>query len=108
MNRLRIFLFASTVMVVAACTSPGTGKSSHAIIGSGDFIAESGQTIRAEYRNNGTVRLIWPNGDTRTLLQARSASGARYTAINTEWWEHHGEATLTEHGEVVFRGTLAR
>lgn len=40
---------------------------------------------------------IWlAEGHRKQLLQqASSASGARYTAGKTEWWEHGGEATLT-------------
>jgi len=37
-------------------------------------------------------------GDQTIAFIARSASGARYTAANVEFWEHHGEATVEWYG----------
>lgn len=74
------------------------------LLGSGTFVSESGQAIRADYRQDGTVRLQGPEGEVRVLQQAVAASGARYVQGPLEWWEHHAEATLRDKDQVVFSG----
>lgn len=64
------------------------------------------ETIRADYRDNGTVTLTFADGTTRVLSQALSASGARYVSGSDEWWEHHGEATYSVNGKWMFLGKL--
>jgi uncharacterized protein len=41
-------------------------------------------------------------GDDQVIaFAARSASGARYTADNMEFWEHQGEATVNWYGTML-------
>ena len=42
--------------------------------------------------------LTWGNDQVIAFI-ARSGSGARYTAANVRFWEHHGEATVDWFGE---------
>jgi membrane-bound inhibitor of C-type lysozyme len=70
------------------------------------FVSGSGQTIRADYRDNGTVTLTFTDGATKVLSQAISGSGARYVSGSDEWWEHQGEATYSVNGKRMFLGKL--
>ena len=76
----------------ASCASGIRPQPAAAIVGSGVFVSDSGQTIRADYRDDGTVTLTFTDGTTKVLSQAVSASGARYVSGLDEWWEHQGEA----------------
>ena len=68
----------------ASCASVTTARPKASLIGSGVFVSDSGQTIRADYRDNGTVTLIFTDGTTKVLSQAVSASGARYVSGSYE------------------------
>lgn len=69
-------------------------------------VSDSGQTIRADYRENGTVTLTFTDGTTKVLSRAVSASGARYVSGSDEWWEYQGEATYSVNGKQMFLGKL--
>lgn len=90
----------------ASCASVTTARPKASLIGSGVFVSDSGQTIRADYRDNGTVTLIFTDGTTKVLSQAVSASGARYVSGSYEWWEHQGEATYSVNEKQMFVGKL--
>jgi len=89
-----------------SCTSVTIPQPAASVVGSGVFVSESGQTIRADYRDNGTVTLTFTDGTTKVLSQAVSASGARYVSGSYEWWEHQGEATYSVNGRQMFVGKL--
>lgn len=108
MTRFRTTLFALLLTFGAAGCSSLPSQTSAAIVGSGTFVSETGESIRADYRDNETVTLTLANGQTTTLDQAVSGSGARYVRGAEEWWEHQGEATLRRNGTVVFSGKLSR
>jgi hypothetical protein len=107
---MSVFRFAIIVFVVLAgpvsCASVRPIPPAAAIVGSGVFVADSGQTIRADYRDDRTVTLTFMDGTTKVLSQAVSASGARYVSGSLEWWEHQGEATYSVDGKPMFRGKL--
>ena len=90
----------------ASCASVTTPKPAASVVGSGVFVSDSGHTIRADYRDNGTVTLTFADGTTQVLSQAVSGSGARYVSGSHEWWEHHGEATYSVNEKPLFRGKL--
>jgi membrane-bound inhibitor of C-type lysozyme len=90
----------------ASCAPVATPQSAASVVGSGVFVSDSGETIRADYRDNGTVTLTFADGTTRVLSQALSASGARYVSGSDEWWEHHGEAAYSVNGKQMFLGKL--
>jgi hypothetical protein len=90
----------------ASCASVTTPPPAASIVGSGVFVSDSGQTIRADYRDDGTVRLTFTDGTTKVLSQAVSGSGARYVSGPDEWWEHQGEATYSVNGKQMFLGKL--
>ncbi len=99
------------LLIRGGSTSCGAMKPSPpaaSVVGSGVFVSESGQTIRADYRDNGTVTLTVPDGATKVLSQAVSGSGARYVSGPYEWWEHQGEATYSVNGQRAFGGRLRR
>ncbi len=68
------------------------------------YVSETGQIVRADYRDDDTVILIFPDGKTKILQLAVSASGARFTSGAAEWWEHQGEATYRENDQLIFSG----
>ena len=90
----------------ASCAAVTTPQPAASVVGSGVFVSDSGQTIRADYRDNGTVTLTLTDGTTKVLSQAASASGARYVSGPYEWWEHQGEATYSVNEKQMFRGKL--
>lgn len=99
----------AALLILAGSTSCAAVKASQpaaSIVGSGVFVADSGQTIRADYRDDGTVTLTFTDGTTKVLSQAVSASGARYVSDADEWWEHQGEAAYSVNGDQAFRGKL--
>ena len=91
-----------------ACSSTQMGHSTASPIAIATFVSDTGKQIRAEYRKDETVKLIFPGGKTELLPLAISGSGARYASDNAEWWEHQGEATYSINGKVVFSGKLQR
>jgi len=90
----------------ASCTSVTAPQPAAAVVGSGVFVSDSGQTIRADYRSDGTVTLTFTDGTTKVLSQAVSGSGARYVSGSYEWWEHQSEATYSITDKQLFRGKL--
>jgi hypothetical protein len=89
-----------------SCASLTTPHPAPSVVGSGVFVSDSGQTIRADYRDNGTVTLTFTDGTRKVLSQALSASGARYVSGPYEWWEHQGEATYSVNEKQIFLGKL--
>jgi membrane-bound inhibitor of C-type lysozyme len=89
----------------ASCTSVTAPLPAASVVGSGEFVSDSGQTIRADYRDNRTVTLTFTDGTTRVLSQAVSGSGARYVSGPYEWWEHQGEARYSINEKPIFLGT---
>jgi len=54
----------------------------------------------AFYNETDPPSVVLTRGDDQVIaFIARSGSGARYTAANVEFWEHHGEATVDWFGE---------
>ncbi len=100
------FATLSVVLGVTACSAVGPSRSLAAITGSGVFVSDSGQSIRADYRRDDTVTLTFQNGTTKVLQRAISASGARYAANASEWWEHQGQASYSVNEQPVFIGKL--
>ena len=90
----------------ASCALVAPSQPAASVVGSGVFVSDAGQTIRADYRNDGTVTLTFMDGSTKVLSQAVSASGARYVSGPSEWWEHQGEATYSVNEKQLFRGKL--
>ena len=88
----------------ASCASVTAPPPAASVAGSGDFVSDSGQTIRADYRDNRTVTLTFTDGTTRVLSQAVSGSGARYVSGPYEWWEHQGEARYSVNEKQIFLG----
>jgi hypothetical protein len=68
------------------------------------FHSEAGVSIQAVYSGEGYVQLTFDDGHVQLLQQVVSASGSRYSAGDAQWWEHHGEATYSLNGQVVFAG----
>jgi membrane-bound inhibitor of C-type lysozyme len=107
MKVFRDLLIAVLVLTgSASCASVTISQPAASVIGSGLFVSDSGQTIRADYRDNGTVTLTFTNGTTKVLSQAVSASGTRYVSGSHEWWEHQGEATYSVNEKQIFLGKL--
>jgi uncharacterized membrane protein len=90
----------------SSCTSVTSPQPEASLVGSGVFVSDSGQTIRADYRDNSTVTLTFTDGTTKVLSQALSASGTRYVSGSYEWWEHQGEATYSVNEKQIFLGKL--
>jgi len=106
MKVFRDSLIALLILTSASCALVKTPQATASIVGSGVFVSDSGQTIRAEYRDNGTVTLTFTDGTTKVLPQAVSASGARYVSGSCEWWEHQGQARYSVNGKQMFLGKL--
>lgn len=106
MKVFRDSLIGLLILGSTSCASVTTLQPAASVVGSGVFLSDSGQTIRADYRDNGTVTLTFTDGTTKVLSQAVSASGARYVSGSYEWWEHQGEATYSVNEKQMFRGKL--
>ncbi|MCG6894909.1 MAG: MliC family protein [Desulfobacteraceae bacterium] len=102
-NALIAFLIGVGSVSCTSITSPNTPS---LIVGTGTFVAESGETIRADYLNNDTVVLTFKDGTTKILTRAVSGSGTRYVSGPYEWWEHQGEATYSVNDKPMFTGKL--
>lgn len=98
-----LFLFFCTTI---SCTPLSTPNPKVSVISSVVFVSGSGQMVRAVYRDDDTVTLIFPDSKTEMLNLAVSASGARYVSGMNEWWEHQGEATYSVNDKQVFTGRL--
>ena len=105
---LRDFLVALLMLIGSTSCASVTPPPAASIVGSGVFVSDSGQTIRADYRSNATVTLTFGDGTTKVLSQAVSGSGARYVSGSDEWWEHQGQATYSVRGTQMFVGKLKR
>ena len=103
---LNPFIFFILFATIVFCTPLSTLSSKASVISSVVFISDSGQTIRAVYRDDDTVTLTFPDSRTEILSHAVSASGARYVSGTNEWWEHQGEATYSVNDKQVFTGRL--
>lgn len=99
LQRLFVALILSAGLAACVSVSPGPR-----IVNSAVFVSEAGGAIRADYRDDDTVTLSFPDGGTRRLPAAVSASGARYAADGREWWEHQGEARYSVDERTVFVG----
>lgn len=108
MKSLRNLLLAFALVAVASCAAPAPQSDGARVVGTGVFVSDSGQTMRAVYRDDDTVTLTLPDGSTELLPIALSGSGARYAAGDREWWEHQGKATYSVDGNPVFHGKLQR
>ena len=63
---------------------------------------DKGNTLDMKFDNvAGTATFVF-NQDTIHLKQDTTASGIQYSNGNYKFTEHHGEATLTKDGNVVF------
>jgi len=62
--------------------------------------ADNGKTFFATfYQETDPPSAVLTNGDDQVIAFIEpSGSGAKYTAANVEFWEHHGEATVTWFG----------
>ena len=108
MKSLRTLLLAFALVVLASCAAPTRPPAGAQVVGTGVFVSDSGQSMRAVYRDDDTVTLTLPDGASEVLPIAMSGSGARYAAGDREWWEHHGEATYSVGEKPVFHGRLQR
>ena len=64
-------------------------------------------TVAATFNNDEeTVTVTYNSLGTVTLPRAVSASGVRYANVDESivFWEHQGEATISQGGKVVFQG----
>lgn len=108
---MKLFLnsfFFILLTAIISCTPLSTSNPKASVINSVVFVSDSGQVVRAIYRDNDTVTLTFPDNSIEMLNLAVSASGARYVAGMNEWWEHQGEATYSVNDERVFTGRLQR
>ena len=99
------FLTALFILVLSTggCSTPAV-----AIVSQANFLSDNGNVILATYFTNNTVILKFSDSSTLALPIAISGSGSRYANENHEWWEHHGEATYSVDGKVVFIGNLQK
>ena len=77
------------LLILGGSTSCGPVKPSSPaafVVGSGVFVSESGQTIRADYRDDGTVTLTFSDGATKVLSQAVSGSGTMSGDQDLKFW----------------------
>ena len=71
--------------------------------------ADGSITVAATYdKDEETVTFAYNSLGTVTLPRAVSASGARYATLDESivFWEHQGEATISQGGKVVFQGRI--
>jgi hypothetical protein len=108
MKSLRNLLLAIALVALDSCAAPPTMPAGAQVVGTGVFVSDSGQTMRAVYRDDDSVTLTLPDGSTELLPIAMSGSGARYAAGDREWWEHQGEATYSVGEKPVFHGRQQR
>ena len=101
-------LMAALCLCAAACAPVEPVRPAIAASATAVFVSDTGQQVRAEYRNNDTVRLTFSDGQTKILPIAMSGSGARYADGRAQWWEHQGEATYSVDGKTVFSGRARR
>lgn len=104
MRAVRLVLIALVLLLVAGCAAGQRAVGAAAVVGTGVFVADDGQSVRAVYRDDDSVTLTFADGREEVLHIAISGSGARYTQGDREWWEHQGEATYSVDGQVMFRG----
>ncbi len=103
---LKYFILFSLLAILTSCTPLTSPNPMAAVISSVIFVSDSGQAVRAVYRDDDTVTLTFPDGRIEILNLAVSASGARYVAGENEWWEHQGEATYSTSNQTIFTGRL--
>jgi membrane-bound inhibitor of C-type lysozyme len=94
-------IFAFIAAAFFALTSLADGANTVGI-----YVSDKGETLKATFdtRNN-TVQVVLPTQQKIKLHGAMSASGARYTHGNREFWEHQGQATYSVGGKALFVGS---
>ncbi len=83
--------FAAVSMALAGCATVAPMDSTDAPIRYG---CKAGKRFTAAYALHGKTVVVTAGGATKTLKLARSASGARYAAGETEIWSKGPEAML--------------
>lgn len=97
----------SACLILIATLSMAMPASANEDYLAGVYLSESGEKMTASFNNQEhTVSLLLPNQKTVTLHLAISGSGARYTKGDSEFWEHHGQATYSENGKIIFVGKV--
>jgi membrane-bound inhibitor of C-type lysozyme len=69
--------------------------------GSAEFTCESGETVRAEFRNDSAFVSL--PGQEVALAEAVSASGARYTDGDIQLWNKGKEITVSKGDSLLFQ-----
>lgn len=64
-----------------------------------NYICNSGKTLAAAYSNEGNWAIVRYQDQQYKMVIAISASGARYTAEDMEWWTKDSSGTLTKLGK---------
>jgi|GEM_PF-625995 len=105
---------ATTALLLAGCAHDGNsvGEAAAEAVSLVQYQCESGARIQASYPAN-NVAVVRYQGETHQMAVTRSASGARYTSDQLEWWTKGSgagsEGTLFTHnadgtsGDIVER-----
>lgn len=99
-----------TAASATTAPAPATTAAAPAVAtetGRGTFAAADGKEVTAVYTAD-SVTLTLADGTTRTLKQAVSGSGIRFTDGDAEWTEHQGEGMYTVGGSNVFVGKVVK
>ena len=100
------------IPLITGCTHTNDATQLKSETGRGTFASSKGEAVTAVYykaggtRDRARVRLLFPDKTQTELYVAMSGSGARYTNLTAEWWEHQGEATYNVGGTNIFRGQI--
>jgi membrane-bound inhibitor of C-type lysozyme len=94
---------ACIFMIGAAFFAPGHAAENDTV--KAVYLSEDGTKIPVDFDNRAnkvTIHLF--DGTSMTLTATESASGARYSDGRTDFWEHHGEAFMSQEDIVIFSG----
>jgi len=90
---MKQLVFAAALATLAACATPVAPGGPRM-----DWRCAGGAAFSARILEGGTAE-VFAGGQIYRLPHVQSASGARYSNGTVEYWEHGGEATLTNaHG----------
>jgi membrane-bound inhibitor of C-type lysozyme len=83
---MRTFAALAAFVALAACSTMHGGPRT-------DWRCDGGAAFST--RSSSRSAEVFAGGQVYTLRNVESASGARFSDGNVEFWEHQGEATLT-------------
>jgi membrane-bound inhibitor of C-type lysozyme len=86
---MRKLIIGTALFALSACVSHDFGAGRRT-----DWRCDGGAAFSLRYNNLGAAE-VFAGGQTYTLPQAESGSGARYSNGSVEYSEHQGRATLT-------------